>query len=303
MARSVIIGYDGSEHSAESLGLGRLLCRALAAEPVIATVLPRIDPLIPIDTLRYGTRSHAERILENARAALGAAEAGQRVLFDDSAARALYALAEEEEPLALVVGATRHGPLGRVLLGDVASGLLAGGPCAVAVAPRGYAAEERRLGSIAVAVNGSPEATEAAASVGRLAARLRVPVLLLAAVDPVRFGQVAPFPVFDAPRIEEIAEQAMARALELAGERIPAEVVVERRLLHGPPAEALAEAAEDADLLVVGSRSYGPVRRALLGGTAAKLLGEARRPVLVLPRGAGPDALRIAEIEAREAGG
>lgn len=46
----------------------------------------------------------------------------------------------------------------------------------------------------------------------------------------------------------------------------------------------LADAAADADLLVVGSRGYGPLRRVLLGSTSAGLVRSARCPVLVYPR-------------------
>jgi nucleotide-binding universal stress UspA family protein len=39
------------------------------------------------------------------------------------------------------------------------------------------------------------------------------------------------------------------------------------------------------DLLVCGSRGYGPVRRVLLGTVSAALLRQASVPVLVTPRG------------------
>jgi nucleotide-binding universal stress UspA family protein len=53
------------------------------------------------------------------------------------------------------------------------------------------------------------------------------------------------------------------------------------------PATVLAdEASAGLDLLVVGSRGYGPVRRIVLGSVVARLLRLAPCPVLVLPRGA-----------------
>ena len=62
-------------------------------------------------------------------------------------------------------------------------------------------------------------------------------------------------------------------------------------MLHGPAAEALAEEAKDLDLLILGSRGYGPVKGALLGSVSAKLMGSAPCAVLVLPRGSGVDPL------------
>ena len=48
------------------------------------------------------------------------------------------------------------------------------------------------------------------------------------------------------------------------------------------------EEARDAllDLLVIGSRGYGPVRRTLLGGVSAEVTRTSACPVLVVPRGA-----------------
>jgi nucleotide-binding universal stress UspA family protein len=55
--------------------------------------------------------------------------------------------------------------------------------------------------------------------------------------------------------------------------------------LTGKPAEALAARAGDLDLLVVGSRGQGPVRRLLLGSTSEQVVRDAPSSVLVVPRG------------------
>ena len=41
----------------------------------------------------------------------------------------------------------------------------------------------------------------------------------------------------------------------------------------------------ECDLLMVGSRGYGPLRRVMLGSTALNLQSRARGPLLILPRG------------------
>jgi nucleotide-binding universal stress UspA family protein len=48
----------------------------------------------------------------------------------------------------------------------------------------------------------------------------------------------------------------------------------------------LAERSGVFDLLVVGSRGYGPVRHALEGNVSGKVMREAASPVLVVPRSA-----------------
>jgi nucleotide-binding universal stress UspA family protein len=62
------------------------------------------------------------------------------------------------------------------------------------------------------------------------------------------------------------------------------------RPLHGIPAERLADLADEegAALIVVGSRGRGAFRAALLGSVSMDLIGLARCPVLVVPRGAAP---------------
>ena len=79
---------------------------------------------------------------------------------------------------------------------------------------------------------------------------------------------------------ERYAREAVERA-EQAGVQATAEVVFEKA------AQALADAGakHDARLLVVGAHGEGPIRGALLGSTAHKLLHLADRPVLVVPAG------------------
>ncbi|HEX2104782.1 MAG TPA: universal stress protein [Solirubrobacteraceae bacterium] len=57
------------------------------------------------------------------------------------------------------------------------------------------------------------------------------------------------------------------------------------RTAAGSGAQWLVELSERVDLLVVGSRRWGPVRRTLLGSTSARLIRKAGSPVVVVPRG------------------
>jgi len=54
---------------------------------------------------------------------------------------------------------------------------------------------------------------------------------------------------------------------------------------RGEPVEKLlAQAAEGMDLLVLGSRGFGPVLRLLIGSVAGEVIRDAPCPVLVMPR-------------------
>ena len=53
---------------------------------------------------------------------------------------------------------------------------------------------------------------------------------------------------------------------------------------NAPVADALLALSRKVDLLVIGSRRWGPMARVLLGGTGETLLHEAHCPMLVVPR-------------------
>jgi len=59
---------------------------------------------------------------------------------------------------------------------------------------------------------------------------------------------------------------------------------VEGDVRYGDPSEELAQIGEGLDLLVVGSRSYGPVDRLFSGSTSNYLARHTPCPLLVLPR-------------------
>jgi nucleotide-binding universal stress UspA family protein len=71
---------------------------------------------------------------------------------------------------------------------------------------------------------------------------------------------------------------------EAAGEA-PAGVNPRTLLLRGVPGGVIPAACDGiVDLLVAGSRGYGPMQRALLGSVSEALADGATQPVLVLPR-------------------
>ena len=49
--------------------------------------------------------------------------------------------------------------------------------------------------------------------------------------------------------------------------------------------EVLLRISDHVDLMVSGSRGYGPVRSVLLGSVSRRLVDDAACPVLVVPRG------------------
>jgi nucleotide-binding universal stress UspA family protein len=84
------------------------------------------------------------------------------------------------------------------------------------------------------------------------------------------------------------ASQSIPTYVDHARDRIAALGSVAPHAAYGMPGEELALYSVSLDLLVVGSRSYGPIGRLVHGSTAQKLARTARCPLLVLTRGAQP---------------
>jgi nucleotide-binding universal stress UspA family protein len=80
---------------------------------------------------------------------------------------------------------------------------------------------------------------------------------------------------------EQDAKAALAELVDDVLDHIP-KVEVEQRVVHGPPAQALIDAARDAQLLVVGSRGHGGFAGLLLGSVSQQCAQHAACPVVIV---------------------
>ena len=87
--------------------------------------------------------------------------------------------------------------------------------------------------------------------------------------------------------VQRHAERAAPAELDDAVAKLDGDPRGEPFFAVGDPGRILAEASDDLDLLVVGSRGYGPLHSVLVGGVAGRVVREAACPVIVLPRKAG----------------
>jgi nucleotide-binding universal stress UspA family protein len=206
----------------------------------------------------------------------------RRLVRGGSPAQGLHELAEQEEASLIAVGATHRGAAGRLLLGSVGHRLLHGAPCAVMVVPADGAEQIR---TIAVAYDHGEESRAALSVAADLAVRLGARLQLITAVPPVAIS-VAGGPLTTA-ELERIATRERREAGETVLADLPQAVQAEARVVVGPVGPAIAAAVFEAvDLLVAGSRGYGPLRSVLLGSVSGYLADHASCPVLVVPRGA-----------------
>ena len=290
MPGTIVIGFDGSDSGEDAIALGVVLCRATGAVPVVAAVYPEAYPIgvgrVDAEWVAF-MREHAEELLRRARRVLGnGVAADYRAVSAASESRGLHELAEQERAEVVVVGSAHRGPLGRTYPGGTGDRLLHGSARPVAVAPRGLREDPPpALRTIAVAFLDTPEAHEALAFAAALGQRGGARLRLLSVV-PSRAEVFAPVVGRDAElafaaRAREVFRAALDGALAGLGGRVEAT----GELLEGDVVDALATVdRRDADLLVCGSRGYGPLRRVLLGGVSSRLLRRAACPLLVVPR-------------------
>jgi nucleotide-binding universal stress UspA family protein len=227
-------------------------------------------------------RDRAEAALRRALEHLPDGAEAQAVM-SQSAARALQDAAGDLDAGLLVVGSAHRGRIGRLVAGSVADGVLNGGSCAVALAPRGYE-RPAAIGHVGVAFTDTPDGRSAVAFAGRIARAAGARLTVMTAVPRVDWSGVAP-PGRAYEEALGLARVAAASAAGAAADQLAAGVETTVSAVGESPVAALTEASRQFDLLVCGSRGYGPVRRVLLGSVSRRLAHEAHCPLVVIPRG------------------
>lgn len=271
MFTRIIVGVDGREGGRDALALAALLQAAGGGE-LVALHACAPAPLLHADAL---TRVEAE---------LAHVDVAARplVVTDRSAAHALRTTAERDGAELIVIGSSRVAGVSRVLVADDAAATLHGAPCPVAVAPRDFASAPSTLRRIGVGLDGSSESRVALELACRLAHLANAFVRAITVV-------AAPVPAWPAVAWNA-AWAGSAGAVPQRGDSMLASAVAELErdvtpeVAVGTAWEELAARSADLDLLVVGARGCGPLRRLVLGSTSTRLARHAACPLLVTPR-------------------
>ena len=295
--KTIVAGSDGRRGRAAAA-----LAQALASATGARLLLVGVEYELPLPFLE--TSAQARATLESELRELRderAPDAMTKVAVDVSPAHALRRIASEERADLIVVGSMHRGRLQRFTSADRAMQVLHGAPCAVAVAPD-HLSRRSTLEQIGVGIDGTPESGIALHIALELASCSGATLRLLAVASDVYPGSanlVAGASYGDiyqqvvAGRVQ-IARLEIERALERCAELgVPATGDVQ----IGNPARELTALSADCDLIVLGSRRWGPVRRLALGSTAEQVVRDTSCPVLVPPR----HAVREHEEEQRAA--
>ena len=282
MFKNVLVGIDGKPNGRDAIALASRLLddggRMTLAHVHSADL--RVFQAIGPELLAEEAAS-SEELLRHERAEAGV-EAELINVTAPTPGRGLHEQAEAQGADLIVVGSCSRGLLGRAMLGDDTRAALNGTPCAVAVAARGYATAARPLMRIGVGYDGSPESSAALAVARELAGESKgsVSALQIVTIPPVMYSGLMPPLLGDS--VDSLIEEARGRM-----EGMPD---VEGRAVYGVPGEELSAFGDELDLLIVGSRNFGPVRRRVVGSTCDYLERHARCSLLTLPRVGVADA-------------
>jgi nucleotide-binding universal stress UspA family protein len=262
MTKPILAGHDPKGEDPAPVRFGVRMSELTGAPLLIGLVALRVPMVIvPVHTLPFAV-SEDDDDLDAACASvmddIAPEVSAHRVkvecepLQDTSAARALHLAAEKEDAALLVVGGSSR----------TADRLLSGAPCPVTVVPRGWM-QDGPPSRIAVAYVGGDEGDAALRGAEALARRAGATLRVITVTDD-----------------GEARDRVRARVDELLGDSS-----VEIQVLAGDAAEELIAASANFDLIVCGSRGYGPVRAVLLGSVTHRVVRESRCPVIVVPRG------------------
>ena len=109
----------------------------------------------------------------------------------------------------LVLGSSHHGAIGRIALGSTADRLLHGAPCAVAVAPIGFAERMRGIDRVGAAFVDSEEGHEALRAAASLASACDAELHAVTAVEPIVWSATSLYQPYD---VEAHLDEFRARA-------------------------------------------------------------------------------------------
>ena len=282
----IAVGVDGYPEGRDAVVLGAAIARATEAELMLVSVYSA--PLFPAPPELSSTslRKEAEASLFRVREA-SAPTARIVVESDSSIARALHRIVHRDHRDLLVLGSSRQGSEGHVRIGKRTRQLLCHFECPLAIAPRGiHGGPELELRRIGVGYDGEEESEAALALAASIASTSgaeldvravvddRVPLLLRSAVSGLASTEWS-------DGLEAAEKDLHARAVA-AAQAAGATATVD--VLRGRPANALLELSGKVDLLVVGSRRWGPTARLVLGSTGEALMHDASCAVLAVPR-------------------
>jgi nucleotide-binding universal stress UspA family protein len=281
--KRIVVGYAGDQAGRDAVVLAAKLASLWDAKLTVAF------PYHPLFAAMSGDVAE-EQVRDELHALLGDHPALATARYHWSTGswpiRALHELAAYEDADLIAFGAA-HGRLQQRHVG-LMERMVHGAPCAVAVAPDGYAEQQHgELLRVGVGFADTAEGRAALALGRELAERSGESARVVAGSGlSATLAGYASLAV-SLPAIEDEMCEEMKSAVGRVARELDAGHDLRQDVRRGDPSRVLVDASRELDVLILGSRAYGPLRCALLGTVSAEVMRAAHCPVLVLPRKAG----------------
>lgn len=285
----VLLATDGSKDAraaAEYLKDFPLPGSATIRIVTVVTLPPSALDVPPVAAFNESLLAEGRRVVEEARTLLGPRAAVEARPVQGNPKEEIVRAAEEWPADLVVVGGRGLGGVRGFLLGSVSQTVARHVHCPVLVV-RGRA---RPLASVLIATDGSDGANEAIRFLLSLPLVRSTKVRLLSAVEPTPYPASAPKMIRAQlkgmiAQLERERRAQVEKILDRAARELKAKVThLTRSMPTGHPAREIVAAAAsfDADLVVVGARGLGGMKRLLLGSVSERVLHHARCPVLIV---------------------
>jgi nucleotide-binding universal stress UspA family protein len=288
----IIVGFDGSpgaecavEWAAHEADRRRVRLRIVTAKLYVELpfggvgvgAVPPRDPSESANRVVADGRLRAEKVLGEGRVT--------PVTIWGHPAGAL--VDESRDASLVVVGHPERGKAREYVTGSVAFAVAAHAACDVAVVPQGDLVVPAPDRPVVVGTDGSPDGLGAARRAAEVASRWGAPLQMVRAWQlPSLTGWTS---AADGVNVlpdeitfyEKAARESVESTAAAVRESFP-DVTVRTAVIEAHPVVALLDAAEQAGLLVVGTRGLGGFKRLLLGSVSRAVIHYAETPVLVV---------------------
>lgn len=278
----VVAGVDGSAHGWAALAWA---AERASLQSIPLHIIHAFAPDIPM--LGFGTTDQSEliaegkRLLATAKARAHAIDSRLTVTTSLPPGFASRSLVNASHDATMVVlGAVGHGLLSRATIGAVAQQVAAHASCPVViVGHEGHS--EAPHHRIVVGVDGSTGSAAALHTAFDRAAALGSELVVVHAWEAKGIEDPTLQTDSSWPAYESELEQAVGRKIAASSAQHPA-VKVRHAVVQGSPVAALIQAADTADLVVVGAHGTGGFPGLLLGSVSGRLLGRTACPLMVV---------------------
>ncbi|HEU4514873.1 MAG TPA: universal stress protein [Nocardioidaceae bacterium] len=279
----VVVAVDGSDRNRSAVAWAAHEAAAHGCGLVLVTALH--DHVVPRPHFSHQTRER-EVLDMLARVRAETATLVDEALVETRApagAPVEVLLAEAEPARLVVVGKRGLGGFARVLVGSTSIALAGRSPIPVAVVPDGWEVTVHRERPVVLGVDPFKVGARSVDVAFRRARRLRVPVVAVHGWEtPASYTwDAAAASAIDTEAHLE-ADRRFDEVLATWTERYP-DVVLRPMRLHKHPASAVLEAAQDAQLVVLGRHAAGIFGGFAIGSVARAVLHYAETPVVVVP--------------------